>query len=75
MNILNTRYDSINPGDKIFTNGKDNHMFRKLKFEEIEEVKEVNNYLTRNDKRMFLVLFASGDKTYGWGDRVLEAIQ
>lgn len=75
MNTKLVSYDEIKVGNKIFTNGKDNHMFRKLKFEEIEIVKSVQigePSKLNNNLIIVSIQFESGNGTYGYKDRVLE---
>ncbi len=68
------QYQNIKIGDKIFTNGKDNHAFRKLNFQEIETVKVIESYESRGVGLLFKITYESGNQTLGIFDRVLEVI-
>ena len=69
-----TQYQNIQVGDKIFTNGADNHAFRKLNFQEIEIVSEIKKYLSRGAGVLVLVAFESKNQTLGIFDRNLEVL-
>ena len=74
MKTLNLTYDEVKVGDLIFTNGKDNHMFRKLKFNEVETVVEVEKYESKGNGPLVLVKFESLNSTLGFPNRELEKI-
>lgn len=74
MKIVQIKYEDVQVKDKIFTNGKDNHMFRKLKFNEIEVVKEIKKYLSKGNGQLVQVEFESGNKSLGFPDRFLSKI-
>lgn len=66
------KYFDVKVGGKIFTNGKDNHMFRKLGFNEVETVASVNTYLSKGNGFLCEIKFESGNITLGFPDRTLE---
>lgn len=68
------RYDQVQKNDKIFTNGKDNHMRRKLGFDEIEIVKDIKSYVSKGNGLLVQVNFESGRATLGFSERNLEKI-
>ena len=74
MNTQLTQYQNIKIGDKIFTNGKDNHAFRKLNFQEIETVKETLTYQSCSNSMLTLITYESDNKTLGIIDRFLEVV-
>ena len=68
------KYSEAQIGDKIFTNGRDNHMFRKLNFQEIEIVSNVEKYLSNGAGKLIKIDFESKNATLGIFDRNLERI-
>lgn len=74
MKTTPIKYSEVQVGDKIFTNGKDNHMFRKLKFLETETVSSAEKYLSKGNGVLYKIMFESGQGTLGFPDRVLEKI-
>ncbi len=65
-------YSQAKPGDIIITNGKDNHMSRKLGFAPCEIVKSVKIYESRGLGPLVNIQFESGNGILGKPEIELE---
>lgn len=58
------KYSDVKIGDKIFYKEKD-HERRKLNFQEIEEIVEIEKYLSRGLGNLVKLTFKSNNQTLG----------
>lgn len=65
------KYQDVAPGDVILS---DNHMIKKLNFNQLEMVKEVEHYQSRGAGMLVKITFDSGNQTLGIFDRLLDKV-